>query len=688
MTHLRQIMLEELERRNYAPGTIRCYIRTVEHFSRHFHRSPDQLGPEHIRRYQAVMFHKWKLAPNTVSQRLAALRFFYIQVLKKNWSVAETPYPKKVLHLPQVLSQQEVARLIDAALTPFHRILLMTLYATGGRRAEVARLKISDIDSQRMVVHIRGGKGRKDRDVMLSPPLLDALRVYWRGLQRKPSHWLFPGGRRHTSDRPIDTKVLWWGLPACGPTRRSNAQAHPSTHPAPLLCHSSAGSRRRPAHHSDATRPPRPGRDDDLSASLATASQRNRQSAGRSHAGHTRRTDAERMNRPPLEMADIVRFAGQSFLQRSQRWINWQHQKVLLAITRCRTAALGGHRDCCSGCGHTAISYNSCRNRHCPKCQGNARQRWLQARERELLPTPYVHIVFTLPREVASLALQNKQVIYNLLFQASAETLLEIARDPRHLGAEIGFFSVLHTWNQRLQHHPHIHCVLAAGGLAPDHSRWISSHPSFFLPTKVLSRVFRGKLVAGLRTAFREDRLQFHGTLTPLAEPRTFTSWLRLLFRHDWVVYSKRPFGGPEHALRYLGAYTHRVAVSNHRLVALTDHDVTFRWRDSAHGKKKRLMTLSVDEFLRRFLLHLLPRGFVRIRNFGFLANRQRAPLLPLCFNLLRSSDSSSAAASPATDRDHPCWNCPVCGATMHVLERLSAAQLLLRSPPPDGHAA
>jgi hypothetical protein len=394
------------------------------------------------------------------------------------------------------------------------------------------------------------------------------------------------------------------------------------------------------------------------------------------------------MNRPPLEMADIVRFAGQSFLQRSQRWINWQHQKVLLAITRCRTAALGGHRDRCSDCGHTAVSYNSCRNRHCPKCQGNARQRWLQARERELLPTPYVHIVFTLPREVASLALQNKQVIYNLLFQASAETLLEIARDPRHLGAEIGFFSVLHTWNQRLQHHPHIHCVLAAGGLAPDHSRWISSHPSFFLPTKVLSRVFRGKLVAGLRAAFREGKLQFHGQLIPLAQPRAFASSLRLLFRHDWVVYAKRPFGGPEHALRYLGNYTHRVAISNHRLVALTHHGATFRWRDSAHGNKKRLMTLSVDEFLRRFLLHLLPRGFVRIRNFGFLANRQRARLLPLCFSLLRSSASTAAAPSPATDRDHPYGNCPLCGATMHVLERLSAAQLLLRSPPSDGYAA
>src|SRR5438309_2383831 len=357
------------------------------------------------------------------------------------------------------------------------------------------------------------------------------------------------------------------------------------------------------------------------------------------------------MNRPPLEVADIVRYAGQSFLERSRKWISWQHQKVLLAITRCRTAALGGHRDRCTDCGHTtAVSYNSCRNRHCPKCQGNARLRWLQARERELLPTHYVHLIFTLPRELARLALQNKRLIYNLLFHTSAATLLEIARDPRHLGAEIGFFSVLHTWDQRLQHHPHVHCVLAAGGLAPDHSRWISSRRSFFLPVKVLSRVFRGKFVAGLRSAFREGTLQFHGHLLPLAEPRAFASWLRLLFRHHWVVYSKRPFGGPEHVLRYLGAYTHRVAISNSRLVALAKGSVTFRWRDFAHSNKKRLMTLPIDEFLPRFLLHLLPRGFMRIRNFGFLANRPRAELLPLCLRLLQSSDHPAVATASPVD--------------------------------------
>ena len=391
------------------------------------------------------------------------------------------------------------------------------------------------------------------------------------------------------------------------------------------------------------------------------------------------------MSRPPLEVAAIVRSAGQAFVEHSRKWITGQHQKVLLAITRCRTAALGGHRDQCPACGHTAISYNSCRNRHCPRCQGNARVRWLTAREQELLPTRYGHVVFTLPRELGPLALQNKRLIYNLLFHASAETLLEIARDPRHLGADIGFFSVLHTWDQRLQHHPHVHCVLAAGGLAPDHSRWISSHYSFFLPVKVLSRVFRGKFVAALKTAFREGRLQFHGHLAPLTDQRTFASWLRLLFRNDWVVYSKRPFGGPEHVLRYLGAYTHRVAISNHRLVALTDGEVTFRWRDSAHGNKKRLISLPVDEFLRRFLLHLLPRGFVRIRNFGFLANRRRSACLPLCAQLLNAtvqSTHSVGRSAPTKIQDVTFWKCPLCGSAMKLVERLTAAQIQLRAPP------
>src|SRR2546422_8427372 len=259
------------------------------------------------------------------------------------------------------------------------------------------------------------------------------------------------------------------------------------------------------------------------------------------------------MSRPPLEVADLIRTAGTAFIERNRQWIRWTHIKVLVAIARCRTAALGGHIDECTRCGHRAtISYNSCRNRHCPKCQTGARQRWIQARRRELLPSPYVHVVFTLPPQLAALALQNKKIIYGLLLRASAETLLEVARNPSHLGAEIGFFSVLHTWNQKLQLHPHVHCVVPSGGLSLDHTRWIRSRPRFFLPIQVLRRVFRGKFVVGLKSAFQHGQLHFSGNLALLAQPKVFASWLRPLFRRDWVVYSKPPF--PEYVLHYLAA--------------------------------------------------------------------------------------------------------------------------------------
>jgi len=293
-------------------------------------------------------------------------------------------------------------------------------------------------------------------------------------------------------------------------------------------------------------------------------------------------------------------------------------------------------------------------------------------------------VVFTLPHQLAPLALQNKREIYGLLFRSSAETLLQVARDPRHLGAEIGFFSVLHTWNQQLLHHPHVHCVVPAGGLALDHSHWVPGRHNFFLPVKVLSRVFRGKFVAGLRELHAAGQLGFHGALDHLRTPAAFAAFLRPLFRSDWVVYSKRPFGGAEHALRYLGCYTHRVAISNHRLVSLEEGRVTFRWRDSAHKNKKRLMNLPVAEFLRRFLLHALPRGFVRIRHFGLFAHRRRATLLPLCLQLLASAGKPTPSNEPElkSDSARSLWTCPHCGGPMIVLERLTPVQARLRSPP------
>jgi hypothetical protein len=388
------------------------------------------------------------------------------------------------------------------------------------------------------------------------------------------------------------------------------------------------------------------------------------------------------VNKPPFEVADIIRAHGNSFVERNRSWLTWFHLRVLFAIEHCRTAALGGHLDRCRQCGHEAISFNSCRSRHCPKCQTNARNRWLADRDKELLPVKYVHVVFTIPHELAWLALQNKKIVYDLLFRASAATLLEVAADPKHLGAEIGFLSVLHTWGQNLQIHPHIHCVIPAGGLSADHQHWIHPRYAFFLPVKVLGKVFRGKFTEGLKSAFRAGELTFPGRMKMLAEKKAFHAFLRPLFRKDWVVYAKPPFGGPEHVLHYLARYTHRVAISNHRIVNFADGKVTFRWKDYAHKNKKRLMTVPPDEFLRRFLLHTLPRGFVRIRFCGFLANRRRGELLPVCRQLLQiaSSPSNSTAPGASASVVPGAWLCPHCGGAMVLIETLTPQQMLRRS--------
>ena len=381
------------------------------------------------------------------------------------------------------------------------------------------------------------------------------------------------------------------------------------------------------------------------------------------------------MNRPTLEVADIIRIAGGGFWERHSSHLAWQHRKVLDAIARCRTAALGGHRDQCLRCGHQAISYNSCRNRHCPKCQSNARNKWLAARSAELLPVPYFHIVFTLPHELSALMLQNKRLLYDLLFRSSAAALLEVARDPKHLGADIGLLSVLHTWGQNLQHHPHVHSIVPAGGLAPDGSRWIAASSSFLLPVRLLSRVFRGKFTEGLRRLFEQGKLQFHGSLTQLAETAQFRRFLRQLYRQDWVVYAKSPFGGAEHLLQYLARYTHRVAISNHRLVSFEQDRVSFRWKDYAHGGKQKVMTVSAEDFLRRFLIHVLPRGLVRIRHFGLFANRHRAASLARCRSLL--GVSASAALPDVTANQ---LRCPVCSGPMLIIERMTTSHFHFRS--------
>jgi hypothetical protein len=382
------------------------------------------------------------------------------------------------------------------------------------------------------------------------------------------------------------------------------------------------------------------------------------------------------MNRPAVEVADILRAQGNRFLDRYERSFDFQQRKAFRAIQRCRTAALGGHIDACPRCGYqAAISYNSCRNRHCPKCQTQLRERWLAARERELLATSYFHVVFTVPHELNVLALDNPSLLYDLLFTASAQTLLEVAADPKHLGAEIGLISILHTWGQNLLLHPHVHCAVPTGGLSSDHGRWVHPRYPFFLPVKVLSRVFRGKFCAGLKRLYRRKQLRCAGPASALANPKQFGQLLRRLHRQDWVVYAKPAFGGPMQVLRYLGRYTHRVAISNHRLLAYDGERVTFRWKDYAHDGKQRKMTLTGTEFLRRFFLHVLPKGFVRIRHFGFLSNRFRTGQLTLCRQLLAMSTPEPSMPSNCSG-DPSTWHCPQCGAEMVVAQRLTAAEL------------
>jgi hypothetical protein len=385
------------------------------------------------------------------------------------------------------------------------------------------------------------------------------------------------------------------------------------------------------------------------------------------------------VTRPPFEVADIVRQHGDRFLETHRAWVTGQHRHVLRAIAQCRTAALGGHRDRCEQCAHPALSYNSCRDRHCPKCLTATRNAWVAAREHELLPVGYVHLVFTLPEPLARLALSNKRVVYDLLFRAAAATLRQVAVNPTRLGAAIGGLMVLHTWGQRLQHHPHVHCVVPAGGVSRDGTRWIHARPRFFLPIRVLRQVFRGKLVAAVREAFRQGRLYFPGSLSPLATDMAFRAFLRSLYRQPWVVYAKPPFGSPAHVLHYLARYTHRVAISNHRLVAVTNDTVSFRWKDYRHGSQIRTLTLDADEFLRRFLLHVLPKRFVRIRYVGFLAPRCRRRELAQCRQTLAVAptppDDSLIASTP-----RPSWPCPRCGAPMRIVERLTARQLVLEA--------
>ena len=390
---------------------------------------------------------------------------------------------------------------------------------------------------------------------------------------------------------------------------------------------------------------------------------------------------------PGLEVADIFRRHGEAFRRAHGDHLGYVERRVMGAITACRTAALGGHVEQCDDCGTTRIAYNSCRNRHCPKCQGLARAKWLADRAAELLPVPYFHVVFTLPTSVAEIAFHNKAAVYAILFRAAAETLITIAADPRHLGARVGITAVLHTWGQTLTHHPHVHCIVPGGGPSLDGAHWIACRPGFFLPVRVLSRLFRRLFLRDLKNAFEAGRLRFSGHLAGLADASVFNACLAELRRIDWVVYAKPPFGGPRQALAYLGRYTHRVAIANSRLLALTDGKVRFTWKDYRQGGMIKAMTLDASEFIRRFLLHALPDGFHRIRHYGFLANGDRGNNLALCRRLIAAHTATKpepAVDPPASDQAPihcDAARCPDCGGVMRRIASLPRAPCQPNNP-------
>ena len=388
---------------------------------------------------------------------------------------------------------------------------------------------------------------------------------------------------------------------------------------------------------------------------------------------------------PALEVADIFRGHGPAWRRAHAGHISLDQLKVMSAIERCRSAALGGHMLCCEDCAEVQIAYNSCRNRHCPKCQGSAARRWLEARQADLLPVDYYHVVFTLPAPISAIAYHNKAVIYALLFKAATETLLTIAADPKRLGARLGITAVLHTWGSALTHHPHLHCIVPGGGLSLDGARWVACKGGFFLPVRVLSRLFRRLFLEQLSAAHHAGLLQFFGADRPLADAGAFAAYLAPLRKIEWVVYAQRPFAGPEAVLAYLSRYTHRVAISNSRLIACDERGVTFKWKDYRAKRRHRYktMTLTTPEFIRRFLIHVLPAGFHRIRHYGLLANPVRAKQLPRLRALLANHSADAVAPTPAVVADEPTistYTCPHCGAPMVIIETFH--KQIARAPP------
>jgi site-specific recombinase XerD len=590
---LRQRMIEDMAARKLNPHTQRSHIQSCKRFAAWLKRSPDTATPDEVRRFQLYLVESGMSICNR-NRIMTGVRFLFRVTLRRHDLAAEVWHIKEPQKLPPVLSPEEVKRVLTMATSLKARTMLSLAYGCGLRASEVVRLRAGDIDSEQMIIRIVQSKGRKDRHVMLPAEVLDLLRQWWKARLTAynaggaPEHrWLFPGRSDH---QPLTTRQFsrLFKEAARAAGLRKTVSLHSLRHSfathllergtdirliQALLGHDKLETTARYSRVATGMIAKIESPLDGLSAPRRRRARRDREEPPAPCAAG---------QRPALEVADILRDHGPAWREANRGHVSLDQLKVMSAIERCRTAALGGHVARCenAACGHTEIAYNSCRNRHCPKCQGAASRRWLADRKAELLPVPYFHVVYTLPSELRDIAYQNKRVIYDLLMKAAAETTLAIAADSKRLGARIGITAVLHTWGSALTHHPHVHMIVPGGGLSFDSARWVASRANFLVHVNVLARLFRSKMLAMLLEAHDASQLTFFSTHAGLADKRTFKRFIAPLRRIRWVVYCKAPFAGPEQVLRYRSRYTHRVAISNRRLIAADDGAIAFRWKD------------------------------------------------------------------------------------------------------------
>ena len=702
MTPLRKKMIADMQLRRFSANTQESYLRAVFGLARYYRKSPDKINASQLKNYVLFLTNERNLRWSTINTITAGLRFFYTETLGRKDMALSIPPRKTPRHLPEILSKSELLLLFSSVKNHKHRAILITAYACGLRIGEVTSLKVNNIDSSRMMVRIEHGKGDKDRYSIVSPRLLKELRSYWRVY--RPKLWLFPNEK--TKEKLTrSTPHLIFKAAKKKAAIKKNVTFHSLRHYGELPI--SVTVLPRIFLKQEWILEPSRFFWDILQLPLLLAISMLPEKIWAAYRVlwicfifqilkvlsrtmvMTEIITEDVLETPQKwELADIFREFGYTY--RKAHTLLYSHLKVMRDIEVCRTSYLGGHMKVCSLCGYEHPSYNSCGNRHCPKCQSLAKVRWVKKREEELLPVDYFHNVFTLPHKINVLARSNKKALYDILFKSVSETLLEFGENG--LGGKIGFISILHTWDQKLLEHIHLHCIISAGALSADKKRWISpSNPDFLFSVKALSKVFRGKFLDYLKKAYTKGELTFAGKSLEYESKEGFSALIDGLYKVDWIVYSKKPFAGPKKVLDYLGRYAFRTAISNERIRDVKDGKVTFTYRDRRDNNRLKDCTVSVEEFIRRFLGHVLPSFYTRIRHFGFLSNRNRKQNISCLKKLLGVSGETEEMPEQSmeelmlelTGKDlSKCPRCKVGTMTIHHL--IPRFTIILGRHPPE----